>query len=107
MEDFVQIDQEVEAKILSIDLDQKRISLSLKALMARPDSTHDLARINCPALIIVGAEDEVTPEANARTLEKHIERSRLVVLPEAGHLSNIESPEAFSLALSDFLASNM
>lgn len=83
------------------------IAATLEALMARPDSTHDLARINCPALIIVGAEDEVTPEANARTLEKHIERSRLVVLPEAGHLSNIESPEAFSLALSDFLASNM
>jgi small subunit ribosomal protein S1 len=37
VEDFVQVDQEIEAKILSIDLDQKRISLSLKALMARPE----------------------------------------------------------------------
>jgi pimeloyl-ACP methyl ester carboxylesterase len=66
-----------------------------------------LARIHCPALIIVGVDDEVTPEAHARTMEKLIDRSRLVVLPGAGHLSNIEAPDAFSLALSDFLTSNM
>jgi pimeloyl-ACP methyl ester carboxylesterase len=66
-----------------------------------------LSRVNCPALIIVGAEDEITPETNARAMEKHIDRSRVVVLPDAGHLSNLESPDAFSRALSDFLASNM
>ena len=80
---------------------------ALDAMMARPDSTPDLARVNCPVLILVGEQDEVTPEASARAIEQHIERSRVVVLPGAGHLSNLESPDAFSLALSDFLASNM
>jgi 3-oxoadipate enol-lactonase len=83
------------------------IAGALDAMMTRPDSTPDLARVNCPVLILVGEHDEVTPEASARAIEKHIERSRVVVLPEAGHLSNLESPDAFSLALSDFLASNM
>jgi pimeloyl-ACP methyl ester carboxylesterase len=83
------------------------IAAALEAMMARPDSTPDLSRVNCPALIIVGAEDEITPETNARAMEKHIDRSRVVVLPDAGHLSNLESPDAFSRALSDFLASNM
>jgi len=83
------------------------LAATLEALMARPDSTSDLSRIHCPALIIVGVDDEVTPEPHARTMEKLIDRSRLVVLPEAGHLSNIEAPDAFSLALSDFLTSNM
>jgi len=83
------------------------IVAALDAMMARPDSTPDLSRVNCPALILVGAEDEVTPEASARAMEARIERSRVVVLPSAGHLSNLESPDAFSRALSDFLASNM
>ena len=83
------------------------IASALAAMMARPDSTSDLAKIHCPALIVVGAEDGVTPEANARAMESRIERSRVVVLPEAGHLSNLESPDAFSRALTDFLASNM
>jgi pimeloyl-ACP methyl ester carboxylesterase len=80
---------------------------ALEAMIARPDSTPDLKRISCPALIVVGSRDEVTPEANARTMEKRIERARLVVLPDAGHLANLEAPDAFSLALSDFVASNM
>ena len=83
------------------------IAGALGAMMARPDSTPDLARVNCPALILVGARDEIAPEASARAMEQRIERSRVVVLPEAGHLSNLESPDAFSLALTDFLASNM
>jgi pimeloyl-ACP methyl ester carboxylesterase len=83
------------------------IVAALEAMMARPDSTSDLSRVNCPALILVGADDEITPEASARAMEKCIERSRVVVLPSAGHLSNLESPDAFSRALSDFLASNM
>jgi pimeloyl-ACP methyl ester carboxylesterase len=83
------------------------IAGALGAMMARPDSTPSLSHVNCPALILVGAHDEITPEASARTMEQRIERSRVVVLPDAGHLSNIESPDAFSRALTDFLASNM
>jgi len=75
--------------------------------MGRPDSTPGLSRINFPVLILVGAQDEVTPEASARAMETQIERSRVVVLPDAGHLSNLESPDAFSLAVADFLTSNM
>jgi 3-oxoadipate enol-lactonase len=95
----------VRAMIESTSVDG--IAGALDAMMRRPDSTSGLPHINCPALILVGAHDEVTPEASARAMEKRIERSRVVVLPEAGHLSNLESPDAFSRAVSDFLASNM
>jgi pimeloyl-ACP methyl ester carboxylesterase len=83
------------------------IAGSLGAMMARPDATPSLSHVNCPALILVGAHDVITPEARARAMEQRIERSRVVVLPDAGHLSNIESPDTFSRALTDFLASNM
>jgi pimeloyl-ACP methyl ester carboxylesterase len=96
---------QVRGMIESISADG--IAGALDAMMARPDSTPGLPRISCPVLILVGADDEVTPEGSARAMEKHIERCRVVVLPDAGHLSNIESPDAFSRAVSDFLASNM
>ena len=83
------------------------IVAAIEAMMARPDSTPDLARISCPALVVVGEEDVITPIADATTLQSHIRRSRLVILPEAGHLSNLEAPDGFTLALSDFLASNL
>jgi 3-oxoadipate enol-lactonase len=79
----------------------------IEAMMARPDSTPELPRINCPTLVIVGAEDTVTPAADAAALQNQIVRSRLVILPEAGHLSNLEVPDVFALAVSDFLASNL
>jgi 3-oxoadipate enol-lactonase len=83
------------------------IVAAIEAMMARPDSTADLPRISCPALVVVGDEDELTPPADAERMQNHVSRSRLVVLPEAGHLSNLEAPDGFTLALSDFLASNL
>ena len=83
------------------------IAGALEALSTRPDSTPDLARITYPALIVVGAEDVLTPVADAEAMDRRIARSSLVVLPDAGHLSNLESPDAFSKALADFLASSI
>lgn len=75
----------------------------LEAMKARPDRSSELAAITVPTLIIVGEKDGITPPAAARTMHEHIAGSRLVVLPEAGHLSNLEAPEAFNGALGEFL----
>jgi 3-oxoadipate enol-lactonase len=83
------------------------ITGALEAMLGRADSTSELAAISWPALVIVGAEDMVTPLAHAEAMQVGIARSRLVLLPEAGHLSNLETPDAFSRALADFLQSNM
>jgi 3-oxoadipate enol-lactonase len=78
---------------------------ALEAMKGRPDSTGDLAGISVPTLIIVGENDGVTPPEASRKMHEHIGGSRLVVIPEAGHLSNIEAPEAFNGALAEFLTS--
>jgi 3-oxoadipate enol-lactonase len=75
----------------------------LEAMKARPDSTGGLAAISVPTLIIVGEHDAVTPPDAARKLHEHIGGSRLVVIPEAGHVSNLEMPDAFNGALAEFL----
>ncbi|HJR46149.1 MAG TPA: alpha/beta fold hydrolase [Actinomycetota bacterium] len=76
---------------------------ALEAMKNRPDSTGELAAVKVPTLIIVGENDAVTPPEASRKMHEHIGGSRLVVIPEAGHLSSLEAPEAFNGALAEFL----
>ena len=68
--------------------------------------TARLKEIKCPILVIVGADDPGTPPAMAREIHDNAPGSKLVVLPQAAHLANLEQPAAFSRALQDFLSSN-
>ena len=57
-----------------------------------------------PALIVVGEEDTLTPVAEAEKMAKVIPTAELVVIPRAGHLSNLEQPPSFNAALNNFLS---
>jgi len=76
---------------------------ALEALMSRPDSGPTLATIDVPTLIVVGAEDTLTPRAEAEAMHGAIPGSKLEVLPAAGHVSNVEHSAAFNQVVSDFL----
>ena len=80
---------------------------AIQAMMARPDSTADLPRLSIPVLVIVGEEDKLTPPVHSETMHRGTARSQLVVLPGAGHLSNLEAPDAFATAVANFLTSPM
>jgi 3-oxoadipate enol-lactonase len=67
------------------------------------DLTDRLTAIKVPTLILVGEEDPGTPVAASRAIHERIRGSRLVVIPSASHLSNIEQPDAFNEALTAFL----
>jgi 3-oxoadipate enol-lactonase len=75
---------------------------ALEALKTRPDSSSSLAAINRPTLIIVGRDDGLTPVAMSESMHAVIPRSTLHVIPDAGHLSSLEQPQAFNKALWDF-----
>jgi pimeloyl-ACP methyl ester carboxylesterase len=81
------------------------ISGALDAMMGRIDSTPTLATIDVPTLVVVGAEDVLTPVSEAEILHDAIRGSRLEVIEQAGHVSNLERPAAFNHVLSEFLAS--
>jgi len=81
------------------------VDAAIGAMMDRPDSTPDLARISCASLVIVGERDAITPVADSEGMQRALTRSTLCVIPGAGHLSSLEQPEAFSRALEDFLRS--
>lgn len=78
---------------------RRGLQAAMKAMRDRPDSTSLLASITCPTTIITGEEDRIVPPAEAETMRGAIRGSRLVILPRAGHLSNLENPLAFNDAL--------
>jgi pimeloyl-ACP methyl ester carboxylesterase len=73
-------------------------------LMTRPDARPQLDAIACPALVIVGSEDTLTPPSASHDLRQRIPGSVMTVIEGAGHLSNLEQPERFNAALAGFLA---
>jgi len=75
----------------------------LEALPGRADSTGLLASIQVPTLVIAGEEDAIIPAAGAKLWADEIPRARFVLLPKAGHLPNLETPEAFNQAVEEFL----
>jgi pimeloyl-ACP methyl ester carboxylesterase len=74
-----------------------------KAIMSRADARPLLATIRCPTLVLVGDGDELTPPELAKEIAGGITAARLVVVPECGHLSTIEKPEAANAALAEWL----
>ncbi len=79
------------------------IANALHGLARRADSRETLPTIAVPALVLVGAEDVLTPPVEAATMAAAISRARLDVIPKAGHLANLENPAAVSAALLAFL----
>jgi pimeloyl-ACP methyl ester carboxylesterase len=79
------------------------IANALHGLAARTDSRETLAKIAVPTLVLVGAEDVLTPPDEARAMAAAIPGARLEVIPRAGHLANLENPDAVNAALRAFL----
>lgn len=75
----------------------------LEALRDRPDARPHLGRLGVPTLLVYGAEDVITPPKMGEEIAG-LTSGELHVLPGAGHLSNIETPEAFNAVLRPFLA---
>lgn len=79
------------------------VARALEAMRNRPDSTSLLEAIQVPALVLCGEEDMLTPVSEARAMVEKLPQSHLAVIPEAGHLANLEAPEAFNRELESFL----
>jgi len=82
---------------------REAIAGAVEAMMTRPDSRPLLAHITVPTLVVCGEEDVLTPPSDSEALHAGIAGSRLTRIERAGHLSCIEAPEAFSMAMNVFL----
>ena len=67
------------------------------------DLRPDLRTIGAPTLVVTGESDFICGPVCARTIAGELSDARLVLIPEAGHFTYIEQPDAFRSALVEFL----
>jgi len=101
----VQNNQELVDRLRDI-MQQTSLEAMLGDLMGmreRPDSSLTLREISLPALIVYGEDDQVIDRGEVESMHEALINSQLVVIPEAGHLLNMEQPQQFNQAVRDYL----
>ncbi|TAJ70316.1 MAG: alpha/beta fold hydrolase [Phenylobacterium sp.] len=93
----------LEQLIDSMSRLHKLMYLKAIELLVYTQDAPGLDRIKVPTLVVVGKDDRLTPVAEAEALVAAIAGAQLAVVENAGHLVNIEQPEAFDALLLDFL----
>ncbi|HVE82825.1 MAG TPA: alpha/beta fold hydrolase, partial [Myxococcales bacterium] len=78
---------------------------AVRGMAARSESHDVLARFAGPSLVVVGQKDAITPPARAQELAKLLQGSKLVEIPGAGHLANLEAPGPVNEAMVEFVGS--
>ena len=96
---------EVEARVRQLidEATPQGIAAASRGMAQRADSTELLGGITCPTLVIVGEQDALIPPAVTQDYASRIPGAQFAVIPQAGHLSNLEQPEAFLQAIGGFL----
>jgi pimeloyl-ACP methyl ester carboxylesterase len=79
------------------------LAAAIAALRDRPDRSDLLPHLACPVLVLAGAADQVVPPAEMRAMAAAIPGADFVELPGAGHLTNLEVPDAFNRTVAGFL----
>jgi 3-oxoadipate enol-lactonase len=88
---------------MMLEMSVAGIAAVQRGMAARPDSVADLKTINVPALVLVGAEDMLTPLTEAELMQRQIAGSRISVIPRAGHYAVYEQHEFAGRAIRGFL----
>jgi pimeloyl-ACP methyl ester carboxylesterase len=96
---------EIESLLRRLILTQPvaTIQAALAALADRPDMTEAMGKARQPMLLVVGAEDVITPPACLELAEALIPQARLLIVPHAGHMTPLEQPAIFNAAVLEFL----
>ena len=85
------------------DIGPEAFVRQVHAVMARPDSRPTLATIKCPTLVLTSDHDNTISNTLSVEMADGIPDARLVTIPDCGHLSQIERPEAVASALVEWL----
>ncbi len=91
----------VESIMMSVSLEG--MIADLQAMRDRPDSRLMLKEITIPTLVLHGLDDQLIPYQDAEAMNAEIPNSTIQLIPNAGHLLNLEQPETFNLAVRNFL----
>jgi 3-oxoadipate enol-lactonase len=94
--DFSEREPAVFAKIERMFIDCDPVGyMGCCAALRDADLRPEVMAITCPTLVLCGSEDVAAPPAQGQWLQRHIDGSRLEMIDGAGHLPNLDQPEAF------------
>jgi 3-oxoadipate enol-lactonase len=94
----------VEAlRAMMISSDPTGVAAASRGMAVRPDMTQLLPSIDLPTLVVVGADDVLTPVDEMRRMAEAIPRARFHIIPDAGHLTPLENPSVFNARLASFV----
>jgi pimeloyl-ACP methyl ester carboxylesterase len=96
---------EVVAQVREMILrsDPRGAAAAQRGMAVRRDYSRDLPGIDVGTLVIVGREDPIRPVADAEFMHRMIPNSRLEIIEDAAHMTNMEQPAVWNRALIDFL----
>lgn len=86
------------------ELDPKQLYEATNAVFGRPSIHGQIASLRLPTLILVGEEDVATPLIRSERIAAAIPGALLRTLPRAGHLSALETPDAVTREVGEFVA---
>lgn len=88
-----------EAEAMITSQRAEAVTSAMRAIMGRRNSTPMLGTVTCPTLVLCGENDRLTPPETARSMQESIPGARLDIIAGAGHIANLEQPEAFNALL--------
>ncbi len=92
---------------MAATLGPEQFTRQLRAMQRRPDQQKTLRKANVPTLILAGAADTIVPRRRAEFLAGMMPHGCLEIIAEAGHLPQLEQPEAVTRALETFLSGRL
>ena len=99
------LDSVEKARNIILSTSPLTIAGGLAAIAQRWETCSCLNKILIPTLILCGQEDAVTPVEQSEFLHSHIQNSKLHIIDNAGHMSNLEQTDQFNKFLGDFVQS--
>ncbi len=82
----------------------EQFGAQIRALLARPDRTELLGTLRMPTLVLCGHEDSWSPVARHQEMARLVPGSKLVDVPDCGHMSTMERPECVTRAMLEWLS---
>ncbi len=86
--------------------DPRGIAAAARGMAQRTDFTAELSRIGCPAFVIVGQSDAISPVAEMQAISKAVPNAEFQIIPQAGHMAPLEQPQAVNAAIERFIQKN-
>jgi pimeloyl-ACP methyl ester carboxylesterase len=90
-------------RAMCLDQGQAMFDAQINALLTRPDVSELLPQIACPTLVMTGEHDTWANAAQHAALAAQLPNADLVIVPGAGHMIQLEAPDAVNSAITGWL----